>query len=153
MKQFSFRLEQVRKWRQDQAEVEELRLEQLFNLLRSIEAEQLEIAATADSSRREVLEKSSITSDELRLMESILDFTRHALKRLKGEEQKAKASVEVQRRRVLEAHRSFQLLDGLRDKALLTWTAQRDKEQEELGAELYLGKLARKSNAKSMAGN
>lgn len=144
MKRFNFRLEQVRRWRQDQTELEEMRLEHLHNELRRIEAQQREVATEADRSRRSVLEKSAITAEELRSLESLHDYAKQELRRLRGEEQNAKTGVEQQRQRVLEAHRRFQLLDGLRDKALVNWTAAREKEQEELGAELFLGKRVRK---------
>src|ERR1051326_2087927 len=143
MKRFSFRLEQVRRWRQDQAELEEMRLEQLHGELRGIEAQQRETAAAAEESRRAGLGRSSVTADELRTLESHHEYAKQELRRLKGEEEKMKARIEEQRQRVVEAHRRFRLLDGLRDKALVAWTAARDKEQEELGAELFLSKLAR----------
>ena len=148
MKRFSFRLEQVRKWRQDQAEMEEMRLEQLHTGLRGIEEQQREIVASTDRSRRAVLAQSAVTAEELRSIEALHEYAKQEMRRLKAEEQEVKERLEEQRRRVLEAHRRFQLLDGLRDKALATWTTARDKEQEELGAELFLSRLARKSGSK-----
>jgi len=144
MKRFSFRLEQVRRWREDQAALEEMRLEQLLTNLHAIQAQQVELAATADSSRRAVLAQPRITSQELGSLEHLHEFTKQETERLKKAEQELKPRTEEQRKRVLEARRRFQLLDGLRDKALIAWTAARDKEQEELGAELYLSKFARK---------
>jgi hypothetical protein len=145
MKRFSFRLEQVRRWRQDQAELEEMRLEHFHTELRRIEAQQREVAAAAEGSRRTVLAQALVTAEELGALEALHEYAKQEMRRLKAEEHEVKARIEEQRQRVLEAHRSFQLLDGLRDKALVTWTAARDKEQEELGAELFLSKLARKS--------
>ena len=147
MKRFAFRLEQVRRWRQDQEELEEMRLEQFHAALRSIEAQQREIAAAAQS-RRAVLAQSAVTAEELGSLESVHEYAKEEIRRLKGEEQDWKARIEEQIQRVLEANRRFQLLDGLRDKALVAWTAARDKEQEELGAEVYLSKLARKAGSK-----
>lgn len=148
MKRFAFRLEQVRRWRQDQAELEEMRLEQLQTQLRGIEAQQREIAAAAEGSRRAVLAQSTVTAEELRSLESLHEYAKQEMRRLKGEEQEVKARMEEQRHRVMEAHRRFQLLDSLRDKALVAWTSARDKEQEDLGAELFLGKLARTTRSK-----
>ena len=144
MKRFSFRLEQVRKWREDQAELEEMRLEQLHAALRMIEAQRCEIAAAAEASRRAVLAQPSVTAVELSSIEAVHEYTKQEMRRLHLEEQNVKARIEEQRQVVLEARRRFQLLDGLREKSLLAWTAARDKEEEELGAELFLSRLARK---------
>jgi flagellar biosynthesis chaperone FliJ len=149
MKRFSFRLEQVRKWRQNQTELEEMRLERLHNELHALEAAQREIATAAERSRRTVLAQSAVTAEELGSLESLHKYAKHELRRLKGQEQAAKARVAEQRQRVLEARRRFELLDGLHDKALAGWTAARDKEQEELGAELFLSKLARTSGSRT----
>jgi len=145
MKRFQFRLEQVRRWRQNQAELEEMRLERLHNELRALEAAQREIATAAERSRRTVLAQPAVTSEELGSLESLHEYAKHETRRLKGKEQEVKAHVAEQRQRVLEAHRRFELLDGLHGKALAGWVAARDKEQEELGAELFLSKLARKA--------
>ena len=42
-----------------------------------------------------------------------------------------------------EARRQFQLVDRLREKALVQWRAQRSQEQEQLAADLYLARYAR----------
>jgi chromosome segregation ATPase len=149
MKRFRFRLEQVRRWRQNQAELEEMRLERLHNELRDLEAGQREIAAAAERSRRTVLAQSAVTAEELGSLESLHEYAKHEIRRLAGKAKEVRARVDEQRKRVLEARRRFELLDGLHDKALAGWTAEWDKEQEELGAELFLSKLARKQGART----
>jgi len=143
MKRFSFRLEQVRRWRQEQADAEEMRLGQLHAERRRVQEEQQEIAAVADQARRKVLAQPSITAGELTSLEAFHDYAQYQIQRLKLKEAELEKRINEQRQRVLEAHRSFQLLDGLRDKALLAWTATRDKEQDELGTELYLAQLGK----------
>ena len=143
MKRFSFRLEQVRRWRQDQAGLEEMRLQQLYAELNTILVEQREIAAAADESRRAVLAKSAMSAGELNSLEAYHDYATHNIRRLKQKEEELRVRIGEQRRRVLEAHRRFRLLDGLRNKALAAWTAACDKEQEEVAAELYLAKRGR----------
>jgi hypothetical protein len=44
---------------------------------------------------------------------------------------------------VLEARRQFELLDGLREKALAKWRTAGEKEQETLTAELFLSRSTR----------
>ena len=147
MKRFEFRLERVRKWRQDQAELEEMRLQQIYAQLRGLEEEEREVAASTERFHRGVVAQESVTAQELGALEAYQDYTRHEIRRLQAKQKEVKAHLEKQRQRVLEAHRRVQLLDGLRDKALTAWTTARDKEQEELGAELYLGNLTRKAAA------
>ena len=144
MKRFSFRLDQVRRWREDQAELEELRLQQLHSELHAIEEARHEIETEASESRRKVLAQQSVTAEELNTLEAFHEYAKHEIERLKVKGQEVEVHLEQQRQRVLDAHRSFQLLDGLRDKALSAWTSARNREQEELGAELYLGRLGRR---------
>ena len=147
MKRFEFRMERVRKWREDQAELEEMRLQQLYAQLRGLEDEEREVAASAERFHRGVLAQESVTAEELGALEAYQDYTKHEIRRLQAKQKEVKAQVEKQRQRLLEAHRRVQLLDCLREKALVAWTAARDKEQEELGAELFLGNLTRKAGA------
>jgi len=143
MKRFEFRLERVRKWRQDQADLEDQRLEQLYAELRAIETKRKEIESEADRRRRGVLAQATVMAEELAFIEASRTWTEEQVRRLSGRQRETEVSVRKQRQRVLEAHRRFQLLEGLKDKALAGWTSARDKEQEELAAELYLAKRIR----------
>lgn len=147
MKRFEFRLEQVRKWRQDQAELEEMRLQQLVMELCALEARQSEIAADAERSRRGVVEQAAVTGGDLAALEALHDYVEQEMSRLKQKQLEVKKRIEEQRKRLLEAHRRFQLLDALRGKALTAWTAGCDKEQEELAAEVHLAKRVREKGA------
>ncbi len=151
MKRFDFRLERVRKWRQDQADLEDQRLEQLYAELRAIDVKRKEIESEADRRRRGVLTQATVMAEELAFIESFRTWADGQVRRLGERQREAEAKVQKQRQRVLEAHRRYQLLDGLKDKALVDWTSQRDKEQEELAAELYLAKRSRDSGIRSRA--
>jgi len=143
MKRFEFRLERVRKWRQDQADLEDQRLEQLYAELRAIETKRKEIESEADRRRRGVLAQATVMAEELAFIEASRTWTEEQVRRFSGRQRETEVSVRKQRQRVLEAHRRFQLLEGLKDKALAGWTSARDKEQEDLAAELYLAKRIR----------
>ncbi len=151
MKRFEFRLERVRKWRQDQADIEDQRLEQLYAELRSIEEKRKEIESETDRRRRGVLAQATVMAEELAFIESFRAWADGQVRRLGERQRDTELKVQKQRLRVLEAHRRFQLLDGLKGKALLDWTSGRDKEQEELAAELYLAKRIRDSGIRSRA--
>ena len=143
MKRFNFRLDQVRKWRQDQAELEEMRLQQLYRQLRALEVRRKEIAAEADSSRRALVVQQSVTAEELSFLEAFRAYANDQIRQLGEKEREMEVRIKEQRQCLLEAHRRSQLLDGLRDKALVTWTAECNKEQEEVAAELFLAKRNR----------
>ncbi len=143
MKRFQFPLERVRKWRQEESELQEMRLQPLRSELRGIEREQRELASEVDRCRRNVLSQSSVASEELASLEKFREYAAQQLRRLEGRRRETQARVEEQRLRVLEAHRRFELLERLRVKALTSWTAARDKDQEQLAAELYLAKRSR----------
>lgn len=143
MKPFRFALERVRQWRQEQVDMEELRLEQLYNGLRAAEQERAEIASEADRSYRAVVSKSAVMAEELSFLEAFRAYAAAQIDRLAARERELAAQITAQRQRLVEAHRRFQLVDGLRDRALVGWKAARDREQESLAAELFLAKYNR----------
>ena len=143
MKRFNFPLDRVRKWRQDQAEIEEMRLQQIYAEMRAIEADRKALVEEAGRSRRAVLAQHYMTALDLSSLEAFHEYAVEQLRRLDTKRREVETRIQEQQARVLEAHRSFQLLDGLRDRALVSWTAARDKEQEELAAELFLAKRSR----------
>jgi len=143
MKRFSFPLERVRRWREDQVELEEIRLQNGYRDLRAVEAEQIRVAEETERSCREILAKPSIPAGELSLLEDYRLWGMRENRRLAASKAELEKGIREQKQRLLEAHRRFKLLNGLRDKALVSWTAARDKEQEDLAAELYLAKRHR----------
>jgi len=140
MKRFAFPLERVRRWREDQVELEEIRLQNAYRDLRAVEAEQSRVAVETERSCRQILEKTSIPAPELSMLEDYRSWAMRESRRLAASKIEIEKLIREQQQRVLEAHRRFKLLDGLRGKALASWTAARDKEQEDLAAELYLAK-------------
>jgi hypothetical protein len=140
MKRFNFPLDRVRNWRHDQAEIEEMRLRQMYTEMRAVEADRKALVEEADRSRRAVLAQHYVTALDLSSLEAFHEYAVEQLRRLDAKRREVETRIQEQQVRVLEAHRSFQLLDGLRDRALVSWTAARDKEQEELAAELFLAK-------------
>ncbi len=143
MKRFQFPLERVRKWRQEESELQEMRLRPLCDDLRAIESEQRELASEVDRCRRNVLTQTAVPSEDLAALEKFREYAVRQSRRLEAKRREARARVEEQRQRVIEAHRRFELLERLRAKALTSWTVERDKDQEQLAAELYLAKLGR----------
>jgi hypothetical protein len=143
MKRFNFSLERVRKWRQDQAGIEEMKLQQLYTEMRAVEADRKALVEESDRSRRAVLAQHYVTAQDLSSLEAFHEYALEQLRRLDTKRREVETHIQAQQARVLEAHRSFQLLDGLRDRALVSWTAAHNKEQEELAAELFLARRSR----------
>ena len=148
MKRFRFTLERVRTWREDQSNIEEMRLRQLYDELHNLESMRQEVLDETNRSRRSVLEQHYVTAEELASLEAFCEYAADQVRRIDAKKAALLPRVAEQKKRLLEAHRSFQLVDGLRDKTLLAWTAARDKEQEELAAELYLAGRVREDGLK-----
>ncbi|HTS48146.1 MAG TPA: hypothetical protein VMH05_09390 [Bryobacteraceae bacterium] len=143
MKRFHFPLDRVRRWRSEQANLEELKLQQLRAELARLAGAKSEIQAEGARSAREVLAQPSIDPFELTSLELYRQHLRRRVYELENLERQCNAKVVEQRQRVLEARRQFELLDRLHNKAWKEWLAEGNKEQEQLAGELFLAKSVR----------
>lgn len=144
MKCFDFPLERVRRWRAEQAELEELKLEQLAAELNRIRQEKRSVENDRLRSEQEILAQKAIRAEDLRYLEDYRAFTRNKIRDTEARERKVEATILEQRRRVTEARRRAELIERLKRKALDEWETANDREQEALAAELYLAKLTRR---------
>ncbi len=143
MKRFQFPLERVRRWRSEQASLEELKLQQLRAEAARLAVAKSEIETEAAQSARQVLAQPSIDALELTSLESYRQHLHRRIYQLEDLERQCEGKVVEQRRRVMEARRQFELLDRLHNKAWREWVAEGNKEQEQLAAELFLAKSVR----------
>jgi flagellar export protein FliJ len=144
MKRFSFPLDRVRRWRVEQAALEELKLGQLRQHLAALGREKQRIAILRTRSAQETLGQPSIGAAELQNLDV---YRRHLHARLgdvENRERQAAAEIGQQLQRVLAARRNAELLERLKEKSLAEWQAASDREQENLAGELYLAKRARR---------
>jgi len=146
MKRFCFPLERVRRWRAEQAGLEELKLQQLRAEAGRLSSEKLALEAERARSAREVLARPSIEAIELSSLDTYGLCLRRKITELTNFGRAAEAKAVEQRQRVVEARRQFELLDRLHAKALIEWRAASNKEQEDLAAELFLARSARKGS-------
>jgi flagellar export protein FliJ len=144
MKRFAFPLDRVRRWRAEQASLEELKLQQYRAEAERLAGKKRALEAEASQSAREVLAQASIEAIQLTMLESYGLHLRRRILELANLQREAENKVHEQRLRVLEARRQFELLDRLHQKAWAEWRAAWNKEQEELAAELFLAQAARK---------
>jgi hypothetical protein len=144
MKRFDFPLERVRRWRREQASLEELKLQQLRAEMASIQAAQQQLVADRVESEQKVLAQVYIDPLQLESLDSYRQYTAGKVRHLESRKQQWEAKIADQLSKVVEARRKFELLDRLGQAALDEWQAAVDKEQEDLAAELFLAKSSRR---------
>jgi flagellar export protein FliJ len=143
MKAFSFPLERVRLLRNEQAELEEAKLQKIYAELNALTALARQVQAEFDQASRSVLGKASPDAGELATLDSFRDFSRNRLKQIAVQTKDCQKRADAQRLKLIEARRQYELLDKLKKKTMAEWRLALDKEQEELAAELFLAKRSR----------
>jgi hypothetical protein len=144
MKRFDFSLERVRRWRREQASLEELKLQQFRAEMASLQAAQQQILADRVESEQHVLTQAYVDPLQLESLDSYRQYTAGKVRHLESRKQQWEAKIADQLNRVIEARRKFELLERLRQAALDEWQAAVDKEQEDLAAELFLAKSSQR---------
>ena len=144
MKRFQFPLDRVRRWRSEQADVEELKLRHLRDRLSSLDQEKLNAAQDRARSEQDVLSRPSIESAELESLESYRQHIRFRIRDVENRQRQVEAEIAKQLQKVIAARQQAQLLVRLKQKARAGWQAANDREQETLATELFLAKLGRR---------
>jgi flagellar export protein FliJ len=142
MKKFSFPLETARRWRERQAEIEEVRLQALFAEKQSMEDRVAALQAELEAEHRRI-EDTSFDAGELARLDEFRVWVMRDKQRLRSSLADCEKRIAAQRAVLVETRRRFQLVDRLKDKALLEWGRAGAKEQEDLAAELYLARRGR----------
>lgn len=140
MKRFGFPLERVRRWRSEQAALEELKLLQLRAELDALAAGKRQIQDELTETEQQVLGQRSMEPLELESLDSYRFYVRGRIREFAQGESQCEAKVAEQRQKVIEARRLFELLDRMRKSAFGKWRTAADKEQEDLAAELFLAR-------------
>lgn len=143
MKRFDFPLEKVRQWRHEQAGLEEMKLQRLFGELREIEERRRRVEDELAEASRQIRGQAVPNAVDLVNLDSFRLYTATQVLQIAAIQQQCQVQVDQQRQQLVEARRRYELLDRLKQKALAEWRAQRDKEEEELAAELFLAKRRR----------
>jgi hypothetical protein len=123
MKRFSFPLEIVRRWRAEQASVEELKLQQIRAAKDRLGALKTAIRAELAKTEEGLLAQAILVPHELETLDSYRIYVQGRVRGLENEERQAETNIVAQRHRVMEARRQFELLDRLRIKTYTEWTA------------------------------
>lgn len=143
MKRFVFPPERVRRWRQEQLELQTAKLQQLCGQLAALGQEKARIESEGAASAHKLLQQASIDAGELQALDAYRQHVRARIAEIERGEQQVRAQIEQQRARVIEARRQAELLERLKAKMFEQWQALAQQEEETLAGELYLAKWGR----------
>lgn len=140
MKKFQFPLDRVRRWREEQAAVEELKLQRWYTQLAALDEERARVENERAASERKVLAQASVEAAELQALEAYRGHVRSRIGGIDKRRGEVTAEIEKQRQRLVEARRRAELLERLKTRMFDAWQAAADGEEETLAGELYLAK-------------
>ncbi len=143
MKRFCFALDRIRRFRSEQAELEELKLQQLRGRLAELDGQRRRVAIERERSDQSVLEQPSIEARELQSLGAYRRHLGNQVRDLETHQRQCENQVREQRLRLIEARQKVELLERLKQKALAEWSRAGDREEEALATELFLAKRAR----------
>jgi flagellar export protein FliJ len=143
VKRFDFRLARVRDYRRQQLEMEEAKLEMLHAERRLLDAESLRLENETAGTRNSLMVTTSAEAQELVAADQYLRYLAAAEKRQEAKVADWQQRAVKQQQAIVEARRRVRLLEKLEEKQLRLWKAEADREQENLSAELYLGRWGR----------
>ena len=148
MQRFQFRLDRVLEWRRKECRMEENRLADCLDLVRTAGRKIAQLQADRAAVERELLERSAIPAE---------DFLNLGCYRLRADKEKIEAAEErrqrllaaaEQRTRVQRTRQRVRLLEKMRDRRLEEHMAAAGRELENLAAEAYLARWPRPRPAK-----
>ncbi len=140
MKRFEFRLERVRRWRFEQAEIEEMRLKRLATELSQLDREEALLDAERAATERDLLAKTTLRSADFEALDSFRIWVKQCKANLARRRQECQERIARQRLQLVEARRNYRLLERLKERSLASWKAGLDRETENLAGELHLAR-------------
>jgi len=143
MRRFRFPLDRVRRWREEQATLEELKLRRLYGQMAALAGGKAQAADQRAASEREILEQDFIEADQLRALDAFRGHVRGKIGQIEKREREVAGEIERQRARLMEARQRAELLERLKRKMFEEWRTLADREEETVAGELYLAKWRR----------
>ena len=140
MATFRFRLDRVLDWRRKSFELALARQESL-----RLECRRIEEALLACRSRMALRVEPVTTGLELAAFQRYLSRLQSESSRLEDRYKITMGLLHAQTERVIEANRAVKMLECLRDKRLVEWNAELDKELELLAADVASNRWLAKS--------
>jgi hypothetical protein len=144
MKAFQFPLEKALDWRRVQLELEEARYKQQVAALAGLDRQRAEVEASGIRAEIEVREWRPIAAGDLTALGSFRQYVKSRESEIARLRFEAAQKLAEQQKVMLEARRRCRLLERLKEHRLTEWTAERDREVEEIAAESYLARWSRR---------
>lgn len=144
MRRFRFRLESVLEWRRLQLEMEETKLQRLFEELHQVDAAARRLAAELEEAARIVTTSAQVEAADLAALESYRGWVARENARLARLRADCQKRIAAQRERVAAAERDLRLFEKLKERRYEEWRVESDREQEALSSELFLARWGRK---------
>ena len=140
MKRFTFTLERVLAWRRMQARLERLRWEQIGAQLRGIEIERENLSLDRKRSAADLLQARSASSEDLAALDRFRKHVDSEQIRLQKKHAEYEKQLAAQAAILSAKERDVKVLEHLRERKLSGWTAERDRETEQIAAEAFLSR-------------
>jgi flagellar export protein FliJ len=141
MKHFQFQLQRVLELRSQQAEVERARLQSLLNGRTRFVRDRDNLLQQKLRAATDIRSAQSISGSDLCALAS---FDRYVQKRravMDKQLAQLDKQIGIQTAALRESERKVKLLEKLKERRLIDWTAERDKELEAAAAESYLARF------------
>jgi flagellar export protein FliJ len=142
MKAFTFRLEQVLRWREMQVGLQQARAAEAAGhasqLRSSVDAQKAEAVAGAAQIAREA------TGVALASYARFVEASRARIQEAEARAAKAQRALALERDRLVEANRRLRLLEDLRKAGLGRWRKEHDRELTAFADEAFLGRIKSK---------
>ena len=141
MKQFEFRLQRVLELRSQQADIERTRLQSLANGRARLARDRGSLLQQQGRAATDLRNAQSVFGSDLG---AVAAYDRYVQKRrliLDKQLAQIEQQITVQSAALREAERKVKLLEKLKERKLVEWTTERDKELEALAAESYLARF------------
>lgn len=143
MKRFQFRLESVLNWRERQSDLEEAKLQALFEELHALGSALERNAADRAQAERAVFGARQIDPAELAALDPHREWLARDRRRIEERRRNCEQRIEAQRIQLMEAERKVRLLERLRGRRRQEWQAEADRELEQTAAESFLARWSR----------
>ena len=136
MKEFSFRLEQVKRWRETEVSLQESRLA-------AAAAKVAEIRGAIEGRRGE-LDRAQLSGNidggDLRVYADFRQRTESRIRDLEGQAVAAQRAAAIEMGRLVEANRKMKLIENLKKRALTAWTREFERELAAFADEAFLNR-------------
>jgi len=146
MRRFHFRLDNVLAWRRVQLEIEEAKLQRLFEELPPIDRAEQALSAELAEAARTVTQSASVEASDLAALEAHRRWGDREYARLARARAGCQKRIAAQRERVAAAERDLSLFEKLKQRSFEEWRLESGREQEALAGELFLARGGRNPN-------